>query len=45
MGQAGAVRRANLGCISPEDFDLDAYAADPETMVVPNAGETFFRLS
>ncbi|HEY3545509.1 MAG TPA: lactate racemase domain-containing protein [Propionicimonas sp.] len=35
---------ANLGCIAPEDFDLAAYEADPDTMVVPNAGETLFRL-
>jgi nickel-dependent lactate racemase len=38
------VRRANLGYIAPEDFDLAAYEADPDTMVVPNAGETLFRL-
>jgi nickel-dependent lactate racemase len=39
-----AVRGANLGCISPSDFDLAAYEADPDTLVVPNAGETLFRL-
>jgi nickel-dependent lactate racemase len=38
------VRGANLGCIAPEDFDLAAYEADPETLVVPNAGEVLFRL-
>jgi nickel-dependent lactate racemase len=38
------VRKANLGYIAPEDFDLAAYEADPDTMVVPNAGETLFRL-
>jgi nickel-dependent lactate racemase len=38
------VRRANLGYVSPSDFDLAAYEADPDTMVVPNAGETLFRL-
>lgn len=38
------VRRANLGYLSPSDFDLAAYEADPDTMVVPNAGETLFRL-
>jgi len=38
------VRGANLGYIAAEDFDLAAYEADPETMVVPNAGETLFRL-
>ena len=38
------VRQANLGYLAVEDFDLAAYEADPETMVVPNAGETLFRL-
>ncbi|HEY3438442.1 MAG TPA: lactate racemase domain-containing protein [Actinotalea sp.] len=35
---------ANLGYIAPEDFDLAAYEADPDTFVVPNAGEVLFRL-
>jgi nickel-dependent lactate racemase len=35
---------ANLGYMDPEDFDLAAYEADPETFVVPNAGEVLFRL-
>lgn len=38
------VRKANLGYIAPENFDLASYEADQETMVVPNAGETLFRL-
>ena len=38
------VRGANLGYIAPADFDLAAYEADPETLVVPNAGEVLFRL-
>ena len=38
------VRGANLGYIAVEDFDLQAYIDDPDTMVVPNAGETLFRL-
>ena len=38
------VRRANLGYLAVADFDLAAYEADPDTMVVPNAGETLFRL-
>jgi nickel-dependent lactate racemase len=38
------VRGANLGYLSPADFDLAAYEADPETFVVPNAGEVLFRL-
>ena len=41
---AEKVRAAGLGHISPADFDLAAYEADPETLVVPNAGEVLFRL-
>ena len=35
---------ANLGHVAPEDFDLAAYQADPETFVVADAGEVLFRL-
>ncbi|WP_371404660.1 lactate racemase domain-containing protein [Kribbella sp. NBC_00662] len=35
---------ANLGYLDPAAFDLAAYEADPETFVVPNAGETLYRL-
>jgi nickel-dependent lactate racemase len=38
------VRAANLGYLDPRDVDLDALAADPETLVVPQAGEVLFRL-
>jgi nickel-dependent lactate racemase len=38
------VEGVNLGYIAPEDFDLAVYEADPETFVVPNAGEVLFRL-
>ncbi|HVK45771.1 MAG TPA: lactate racemase domain-containing protein [Micropruina sp.] len=38
------VRQVSLGYLAPGDFDLAAYEADPDTMVVPNAGETLFRL-
>ncbi len=38
------VRQVSLGYLAPEDFDLAAYEADPDTFVVPNAGETLFRL-
>jgi nickel-dependent lactate racemase len=38
------VRRANLGYLDPSTVDLDALAADPETFVVPQAGEVLFRL-
>lgn len=35
-------RAANLGYLAPAA--VDAYAADPDTLVVPNAGEVLFRL-
>lgn len=38
------VRQVSLGYLSPDDFDLAAYETDPDTLVVPNAGETLFRL-
>ncbi|MBK8446941.1 MAG: DUF2088 domain-containing protein [Micropruina sp.] len=38
------VRQVSLGFLSPDDFDLAAYESDPDTLVVPNAGETLFRL-
>jgi nickel-dependent lactate racemase len=38
------VRGANLGYLDPVGFDLAAYANDPETLVVPNAGEILHRL-
>ena len=38
------VRGANLGYLDPEAVDVAAYEADPETFVVPNAGEVLFRL-
>ncbi|WP_315098167.1 lactate racemase domain-containing protein [uncultured Cellulomonas sp.] len=38
------VRGANLGYLSPDEFDLAAYETDPDTFVVPNAGEVLFRL-
>ncbi len=38
------VQRANLGYLDPSTMDLDTYAADPDTLVVPNAGEVLFRL-
>lgn len=37
-------RQVNLGYLDPSTVDVDAFAADPETFVVPNAGETLFRL-
>jgi lactate racemase len=38
------VRRANLGYLDPVEVDLAAFEADPDTLVVPNAGEVLFRL-
>jgi nickel-dependent lactate racemase len=37
-------RAANLGYLDPAAVDLDAYASDPATLVVPRAGEVLFRL-
>jgi len=38
------VRRANLGSVAPEAVDLEGWAADPDTLVVPDAGEVLYRL-
>jgi nickel-dependent lactate racemase len=38
------VRRANLGYRAPETVDLEGWAADPATLVVPDAGEVLYRL-
>jgi nickel-dependent lactate racemase len=38
------VRAANLDYLDPASVDLDAVAADPETFVVPEAGEVLYRL-
>jgi nickel-dependent lactate racemase len=37
-------RAANLGYLDPASVDVAAYAADPDTLVVPRAGEMLFRL-
>lgn len=39
------VRAANLGYLDPTQADLHAFAADPATLVVPDAGEVLFRLT
>lgn len=39
-----AVRSANLGYLNPDDVDVEAWSADPDTLVVPNAGEDLYRL-
>jgi lactate racemase len=38
------VRRANLGYLAPEAVDVEGWAADPDTLVVPDAGEVLYRL-
>lgn len=38
------VRSVNLGYREPDTVDLDAYAADPDTLYVPDAGEVLYRL-
>jgi nickel-dependent lactate racemase len=38
------VRRANLGYLDPAGFDVMQYENDPETLVIPNAGEILHRL-
>ncbi|MYW05026.1 DUF2088 domain-containing protein [Streptomyces sp. SID3343] len=38
------VRRANLGHLDPAAVDFEALAADPDTLVVPQAGEVLHRL-
>jgi nickel-dependent lactate racemase len=38
------VRAANLNYLDPHAVDLEALAADPDTYVVPQAGEVLFRL-
>lgn len=37
-------RAANLGYLNPASVDVSAFAADPDTFVVPDAGEVLFRL-
>ena len=37
-------REANLGYLDPATVDVAAFEADPDTLVVPNAGEVLFRL-
>jgi hypothetical protein len=38
------VRAATLGYLDPTDFDLTQYENDPDTLVLPNAGEILHRL-
>ena len=38
------VRAINLDYLDPAEVDADAWAADPDTLVVPQAGEVLYRL-
>jgi len=38
------VKRANLGYLAPPAVDVDAWASDPDTLVVRDAGEVLYRL-
>jgi len=38
------VREANLDYLDPALVDVEAWSADPDTLVVPDAGEVLFRL-
>lgn len=38
------VRAANLDYLDPRAVDVDALANDPDTLVVPRAGEVLYRL-
>jgi len=38
------VRRVGLGYLAPAEVDVAAFAADPDTLVVPRAGEVLHRL-
>ena len=40
----GVGRRGNLDYLDPGEVDLAALEADPDTFVVPQAGEVLFRL-
>jgi nickel-dependent lactate racemase len=38
------VRKVNLDYLDPAEVDPEAWSADPDTLVVPHAGEDLFRL-
>jgi nickel-dependent lactate racemase len=38
------VRRANLGYLDPAAVDVEQWSADPDALVVPDAGEVLYRL-
>ena len=38
------VRSVNLDYLDPGSVDIEAWSADPDTLVVPDAGERLYRL-
>jgi nickel-dependent lactate racemase len=38
------VRKANLGYLAPDTVEIEEWASDPGTLVVPDAGEVLYRL-
>ena len=38
------VRAVNLGHLDPTSIDIEEWAADPDTLVIPKAGEVLYRL-
>ena len=38
------VRAMNLNYLDPSTLDISEYERDPDTMVLPNAGEILYRL-
>ena len=38
------VRQANLGYLAPDTIDVTTWLADPDALVVPDAGEVLYRL-
>jgi hypothetical protein len=39
------VRSVNLDYLDPSGIDPEQWAADPDTLVVPDAGEDLYRLA
>jgi hypothetical protein len=44
VGGPEVCRAANLGYLDPDSVDVGSVAADPEALVVSDAGEVLFRL-
>jgi nickel-dependent lactate racemase len=39
-----AVRQVNLGFLAPDEVDVSKWVAEPDSLVVPDAGEVLYRL-